>query len=145
VKRPLILSVLGFGILPLTIMGQVSSAPGTPTDAQVGAIIAKIQSMPVSKLDRKLPKTSLQYWLQAQASPDAKIAWAFEDNGHRKPDCVQINVLLRDGRYIFLEIDVGTNSRRPRIYHVSVITTRTQADVSKLHDLQQVLRQTATD
>lgn len=144
-KRPLILSVLGFGILSLTIMGQVSSAPRALTDAQVEAIIVKIQSMPVSKLDRKLPKTSLQNWLQAQAGPDAKIAWAFEDNGHQKPDCVQINVLLKDGRYILLEIDVGTNSRRPRVYYANVIATRTQAEVSKLRDLQQVLRQTAAD
>lgn len=144
-KRPLILSVLGSGILSLTIMGQVSSAPSALTDAQVGAIIAKIQSMPVSKLDRKLPKISLQNWLQAQAGPDAKIAWAFEDNGHPKPDCVQTNVLLKDGRSLFLEIDVGTNSSRPRVYYASVIATRTQAQASKLHDLEQVLRQTATD
>jgi len=129
-----------------------ASVPPQPTDAQIADLITKVQNMPASKLDRKLPAIRLADWLQGQGGPDAKLVWVFRHDpstgtrdAHGLQDCVEADATLSDGRTFFVMIDVGTDPHRPRVRDVSVMAARDLIEESlRLSDLPRVLKTSQT-
>jgi hypothetical protein len=136
-----VLCLLGATVVGEGVLAQVG-APGERTDGQVEQSINRVRTLAASKLDRKLPKLSLEDWLRTEAGPGSRVSWALDVYGDRKPDCVEINVALQDGRYIYLRIAVGADNFRPYVDHAAVLAGREDTELRRLHDLAKTLHTT---
>lgn len=113
-------------------------------EAGVEKMIAIVQRTPAARLDAFLPSIPFEEWLQDQAGPGGKLAWAYRydpSGAHRLPDCVEADATLPDGRTFFVMINVSGDARHPRFREANVITKGGQmVEVAKLCVLPRVLR-----
>jgi len=139
-KRFMILISLCAGILA----SFASAQAGTPqqlTDAQLADLVAKVQNMPASKLDKNLPSGRLVDWLQAQGGPGARIAWDFRTTaGTHPPDSmpnyVEAVATLKKDQSFMVSIEVGKDERRPSFHSGWVIIGRNNyIELERLSDL----------
>jgi len=104
-------------------------------------LIAKVQSMPASMLDKKLPSVRLADWLQAVGGPSARIAWALDTTAETAqsrafPDCVEAVATLKNGQSFMVMIAVGADARHPFFQSGWVIISRHEnIDLERLSDL----------
>ena len=49
-----------------------------PSQTEVDHALAAVKSAPTSTLDRGLPETRLEDWLQTQAGPEGRIQWDYQ-------------------------------------------------------------------
>ena len=116
-------------LLSLGVWAQPTSANKTQADA-----IQRVKSLPVSFLDRSLPKVTLEFFLSYEGE-GAPIQWKVNDCGEHALDtstthgrepamCVQAGTVLKDGRTVTVLVAGGTLKRGPvevpAIYDVRV-------------------------
>ena len=134
--RPVLGAIL---MLAAALVSQESSAPKVD-EAGRPDLITQVRNMPASELDRALPPTKLEDWLLVQAAPDAKIGWVLRQSS-QMPDCVEADVMLKDGRSFVVLVDVGTNPRWPRLREINLMTSSdNRNDMHRLRDLPGALR-----
>jgi hypothetical protein len=111
---------LKFAWLCAVILGASATAQisgSVPTDPGLADWVARVQSIPVSQLEKGLPNVTLQDWLLAEAGPDAKVGWSYTPPrmglcwGSKAPNCdcsaVDAGVKTWDGREFFVQIRIG--------------------------------------
>jgi hypothetical protein len=126
--RRTILSLL-FLLLTFCARAQGPSADKT----EIGAI-QRVKTLPISSLDRSLPKVTLEFFLKYEGE-GAPIKWEVNDCGEQTRDtglddgrdsarCVQADIGLKDGRAATVLVSVGTFKRGPvdvpNVYSVRV-------------------------
>jgi len=151
-NRHSILALLLAGILSITAFAQ--NLPSELTDAQVAEMISKVQDLPTSRLDRRLPAMRFADWLQSQAGPNGRLGWGFQYDSavetpkrHGGPDFVEAHGWLSDGRQIIVLVAVGHSDKRaPAVYRIDVVTGTNPATgkwestkLDRLRDLQPFL------
>jgi hypothetical protein len=105
-------------LLTFCVLAQGPSADKTETDA-----IQRVKDLPVSSLDRSLPKIKLEFFLNYEGQ-GAPIKWGVHDCGEKDRDttkdqgrdsamCVEASISLKDGRAATVLISVGTFKRGP--------------------------------
>jgi hypothetical protein len=122
-------TILSFVFLLLSFgaWAQRSSADKTQGDA-----IQRVKSLPISSLDRSLPKVTLEFFLSYEGG-GAPIRWQVNDCGEHVPDtstgheresamCVQADIVLKDDRAVTVMVSLGTLKRG-------------QVDVPTVHDV----------
>ena len=139
-KRLVILISLLVGILGSFASAQ-AGVPQELADARRADLISKVQNMPASKLDKKLPAIRLADWLQAQGGQDARIAWAFRSaagtpESRNSPDCVEVVATLKNDRSFMVMIAVGKDALQPSLQSGWVIISPHETiDLERLSDL----------
>lgn len=139
-KRFMILISLLVGVVGSFASAQ-AGVPQQLTDAQMADLITKVQNMPASMLDKKLPAIRLADWLQAQGGPDARIAWVFRSaagtpESRNIPDCVEADATLKNDQSFMGMIAVGRDARHPVLQSGWVIISRHEnIDLERLSDL----------
>ena len=126
--RQTILSLL-FLLLTFCMQAQGPSADKT----EMGAI-QRAKTLPISSLDRDLPKVTLEFFLKYEGE-GAPIKWAVNDcveqtrgtvvdHGRDSAMCVQADIGLKDGRAATVLVSVGTFKKGlvdvPTVYGVKV-------------------------
>jgi hypothetical protein len=140
------LSAVFLLVLSASLLAQVASRHEL-SEAQMNAAVARAKITPASKLDASLPSVALEQWLQEQAGPGAKLAWAYRYDpdgaaSHGFADSVEADATMPDGRTFFLMIDVSRAAFRFR--EGTVVTgTRNGIDFARLRDLPRTLRTTS--
>jgi hypothetical protein len=140
--------------LCVAILGASATAQmsvSVPNDPESAAWVARVQSIPVSQLEKDLPDVNLQDWLSAEAGPDAKVGW-----GHTPPymglcwnntmfshcgcSSVDASVKTWDGRQFFVQIAVGYACAVPA-FDAGMVAIRKghAAFIRRLSDLPHVL------
>src|SRR5438105_548918 len=112
--------VLGLLFLLLT---SCVRAQGPSADKAEMDVIQRVKTVPVSSLDRGLPKVTLEFFLKYEGA-GAPIQWKVNDCGEHTRDamvdhggdsaiCVQADIGLKDGRAAIVLVSVGTIKRGP--------------------------------
>jgi hypothetical protein len=107
-----------FLLLTLCVWAQGPSAD----KAEMGAI-ERVKALPISSLDRSLPKVTLEFFLKYEGE-GASIKWQVKDCGEQTGDtnidhrrdsamCVQADIGLKDERAATILVLVGTFKRGP--------------------------------
>jgi len=136
-------------ILTRQASAQVALPGNTPqrlTDLQIVALIEQVKQMPVSRLDRGLPRVSFAKWLQAEAGPDARISWVLRyakatatDGGRDFPTCVEADAMMETGRSIVILIGVGgpgkVGDRKPFVYRADLMDQHDSIGLNHLRDI----------
>ena len=149
-NRRMLLGVMAGCLLAGASFAQ-TSYPHQANGRQVEDLIVKVQSMPTSSLDKRLPAVSLQQWLQALAGKGGRISWVFRPGTTVKkvhdPDCIEVDGASQTGRTFVVLIDVGTDVDHPRVFRAAVIITNKgyAAGVNRLSDLPDALRKSYPD
>ena len=127
--RRLILS-LWFVLFAACLWAQ--TWPGTKTEK---AAIQRVKNVPVSSLDRSLPKVSLEFFLKNEGE-GVPIRWEVNDCGEQTgspavdqerdfPMCVAADMELRDRRTVTVLVSVGTFKSGsvgvPTVFSVAII------------------------
>jgi hypothetical protein len=109
---------LVFLLLAFCVWAQSPSAD----KAEMGAI-QRVKTLPISSLDRNLPKVTFEFFLKYEGEA-APIKWQVNDCGEQARDtvsdhgrdsamCVQADIGLKDGRTATVLVSVGTFKRGP--------------------------------
>ena len=95
-------------VLFLGLLGAAFAfASGNAESARDAALIARVKSVPVAKLDAALPALPFEQWLVVEAGKDASFRWEVNDCGEQTgapgqnpdeiPTCVEADASLKDG------------------------------------------------
>jgi hypothetical protein len=142
-NRAMIVNLLGMCVLGSALSAQVAS-PAQLTDDEVSNLIATVQNIPASRLDRKLSSITFADWLKKQSGADAKVGWAFRydkavgtPEWSGAPDCVEADAVMKDGHSIVVMVAVGHSERRvPYIFRIDLITgPRESTELNHLSDV----------
>jgi len=124
----LVIAMVCSNVLGAWMFAQESAA-GKLANAQVTDSIVRVKNLPVSMLDKRLPATRLQDWLQAMAGADAKINWAYvravaTTGSHDHPDHVEAVARLNHGETFFVAIALAPDVRHPSFESGSIIVSQ---------------------
>lgn len=126
-------TILSLSFLLLTVCMWAQGPPADKSETEMD-VIQRVKALPVSSLDRNLPKVTLEFFLKYEGQ-DAPIKWEVKhcgeltrdtpvDHGRDSAMCVQADIGLKDGRAATVLISVGTYKRgpvdAPTVYGVSV-------------------------
>jgi len=129
-KRLVILGSLSLLLGSLPIFSQTTLEPFT--GAQVTQLIQRVQNMPASKLDERLPSTRLADWLRVQLGDRGQTTWTLRyapsDESRRVsgfPDCVEMDAMINSNESVVMLIAVGHSSRpTPYLFELDVMSRR---------------------
>jgi len=113
-------TILTLLFLQLTFCAR---AQGPSADKSEMDAIQRVKTLPISSLDRSLPKVTLEFFLEYEGA-GAPIQWKVKDCGEPTSDtasvhprdsalCVQADIGLKDGRAATVVISVGTFNKGP--------------------------------
>ena len=135
-KRLVILGSLPLLLGSLPMFSQTTHEPFT--DAQATQLIQRVQNMPASKLDARLPSTRLADWLRVQLGDRGQATWTLRyapsDESRQVsgfPDCVEMDAMINGNESVVMLIAVGHSSRQtPYLFDLDV-TTGKNTDTGK--------------
>lgn len=133
-----VLSVLAFSAFGLEL-----GCATAPSQAEVDTALATVKSVPASKLDRDLPETRFEDWLETQAGPEGRAHWDYQ-YGNETSDpvhFVEAVVTFNKEQSFFISIEVGEHRQHPSFDSGWVIVGRQRSiELKRLGDLPQVLK-----
>jgi hypothetical protein len=108
-------TILNLVLLLLSFGARAQRPPADKTQADA---IQRVKSLPISSLERNLPKVTLEFFLSYEGG-GAPIQWRVNDCREHVPDkttdqgresatCVQADIDLKDGRAVNVMVSVGT-------------------------------------
>ena len=116
-------------------------------------ILERVQQLPASTIERRLPRQRFELWLQNTIGSATELHWQISDCGAPAesmrdvnmplPTCVEAEATLANGRTVVVVLDASSmtaTSGQPIVHWISIEDADGNADVQSLRDLKRMLK-----
>lgn len=131
-----------FWSLAFSALGVELGCRIEPSQTEVEKTLATVKNVPTSKLDRALPETRLQDWLEAQAGSEGQIHWDYQYGSETRVPVhfVEAVVTFNKDQSFLVSIDVDGHGKHPSFESGWVILGKQRSiELERLSDLPQAL------
>jgi hypothetical protein len=130
-----------------------AQATSETTENPARHILERVQKLPASSIERRLPRQRFELWLQNAIGTKTPLDWQISDCGAPTesmrdvtmplPTCVEAEATLANGRTVVVVLDASSmtdTSGQPTVHWISIEDPDGNVDVQSLKDLQRMLK-----
>jgi hypothetical protein len=136
-----------------TTAGLRAQEQSTKFDNPAQLILERVQKLPASTIERRLPRQRFELWLQHAMGSSTELNWQISDCGASVesmrdvntplPTCVEAEATLANGRTVVIVLDASTmtaTSGQPTVHWITIEDPDGNVDVQSLRDLKRMLK-----
>jgi hypothetical protein len=136
-----------------TVTGLRAQEQSAILDNPAQLILERVQKLPASTIERRLPRQRFETWLRNTIGPTAELNWQISDCGASAeslrdvnmpmPTCVEAEAALANGRTVVVVLNASSmtaTTGQPTVHWISIEDPDGNVDVQSLKDLQRMLK-----